>query len=589
MSVSSNNNTAPSGSLLLALIIPTIIIFITGAIGLQQLIPAWLEKNIVDDTVKTAEQTISEYKTRRNFDADSIVKKALDDKNSAAVFDLKKISPATEVLAALFHDHAGEQGFGAGSIKLYSPFPFAGNESRKLDTFGNEAWQFLNSAPDKAYVKTMDNDGVYTVRVAMADTMVSSACVSCHNSHPESSKTNWTTGDVSGVFEIEVDISTQLSNAGALGNRIAVVVLVIAVVSIFLTALMFKNKIAGPLASVRKDAKQISEGNLIIGNEKLSNDAVGMLRQSLKEMKENLANVIMGIREGAHGVSDSAEQVSQGNLNLSQRTQEQASSLEEVASTMEQMTEAVNHNAENAARAKDLAFSANEIAGKSLVVVSSTIGAMASIEKSNKKIADIIGVIQNIAFQTNLLALNAAVEAARAGEQGRGFAVVASEVRDLAGRSARAAKEIKELIDDSVSKVEDGSNLIDETGEALSEINSAVDNVAAVIAEIAAASREQSAGITQVNKAILQMDEMTQSNASLVEEAAAASEALGAQAEELASLVSYFTMDNSVSHVVPRVQDNRKEIHEIEKPSPRAALPRQEQQGGNEDDEWKDF
>jgi methyl-accepting chemotaxis protein len=376
-----------------------------------------------------------------------------------------------------------------------------------------------------------------------------------------------------------------------IANYITLTFIATGVVSLLLTALMFRIKIAYPLADVSDVAKKISGGDLRADKDSFSDDDVGALRMSLNTMKANLARVIGGIREGAHGVSDSAEQVSQGNINLSQRTQEQASSLEEVASTMEQMTETVNHNAENATQAKNLASETNEIAKKSLVVVSSTIGAMATIEKSNKKIADIIIVIQNIAFQTNLLALNAAVEAARAGEQGRGFAVVASEVRDLAGRSANAAKEIKELIDDSVSNVADGSDLIDETGEALSEIATAVENVSSMIAEIAAASKEQSLGISQVNKAILQMDEMTQSNASLVEEAAAASEALGAQAEELASLVSYFKLSGSV-----RVLENPQKINaggkyrEIEKSSAQTSFPgHNEGFGTDEDDEWKDF
>ncbi len=354
---------------------------------------------------------------------------------------------------------------------------------------------------------------------------------------------------------------------------------------------MFRFKIAYPLADASDVARKISDGDLRSGGGSFSDDDVGALRVALNTMITKLATVISGIREGAHGVSDAAEQVSQGNINLSQRTQEQASSLEEVASTMEQMTETVNHNAENATQAKNLASETNEIAKKSLVVVSSTIGAMATIEKSNKKIADIITVIQNIAFQTNLLALNAAVEAARAGEQGRGFAVVASEVRDLAGRSANAAKEIKELIDDSVSKVADGSDLIDETGEALSEIAAAVENVSSMIAEIAAASKEQSLGISQVNKAILQMDEMTQSNASLVEEAAAASEALGAQAEELASLVSYFKLSGSM-RALENTQKGSTEskYREIEKPSAQTALPgHNDGSSADEDDEWKDF
>ncbi len=394
------------------------------------------------------------------------------------------------------------------------------------------------------------------------------------------------------LIEKSILNDTISSSEQAIANYITLIFIAIGVVSLLLTAWIFRVKIAYPLADASGIAKKISDGDLRADGESFSDDDVGALRVALNTMKTKLATVISGIREGAHRVSDSAEQVSQGNINLSQRTQEQASSLEEVASTMEQMTETVNHNSENATQAKNLASETNEIAKKSLVVVSSTIGAMATIEKSNKKIADIITVIQNIAFQTNLLALNAAVEAARAGEQGRGFAVVASEVRDLAGRSANAAKEIKELIDDSVSNVADGSDLIDETGEALSEIAVAVDNVSSMIAEIAAASKEQSLGISQVNKAILQMDEMTQSNASLVEEAAAASEALGAQAEELTSLVSYFKLSDSM----PALESARKinpgsKYRETEKLSSQAALPPRHNEGTStdEDDEWKDF
>jgi methyl-accepting chemotaxis protein len=273
---------------------------------------------------------------------------------------------------------------------------------------------------------------------------------------------------------------------------------------------------------------------------------------------------------------------------------------------MEEMTEVVNHNAENAAKAKQLASETNEIAKNGLVVVSSTIGAMASIENANKKIADIIGVIENISFQTNLLALNAAVEAARAGEQGRGFAVVATEVRELAGRSATAAKEIKGLISDSAQKVSDGSDLVDESGTALSEIASSVGKVATLIAEIADASKEQSDGINQVNRAILQMDELTQSNASLVEEAAAASEALGAQAEELASLVAYFKLDegNGDAGNTPVTRNAKGNVHALKRVSSSAGVasrPSSTLAAGaaagaalhlhhhEEDEEWKEF
>ena len=390
---------------------------------------------------------------------------------------------------------------------------------------------------------------------------------------------------------IESNVNAQLLNGREFANQIIVILLIIFILMLLITVWSFKRKIAEPLSSATDVANKISDGDLVTHEDVLTDDEVGKLHKSLRMMKIRLANVINSIRTGAHRVSEAAGQVSQGNSNLSQRTQEQASSLEEVASTMEEMTVTVNQNADNALKAKELVVEANESAKDSLVVVSTTIGAMAKIETSSKKVADIISVIENIAFQTNLLALNAAVEAARAGEQGRGFAVVASEVRELAGRSANAAKEIKELIDDSVSEVEEGSDLIDKTATALSEITDSVQNVAELIAEIAAASKEQSEGITQVTAAITQMDEMTQSNASLVEQAAAASQAMGAQAEELTSLVAYFDLNESITGVIHRIEDDADVLQNAEEPEPQAALPKQQlsPSHGDEDGDWKDF
>ena len=383
------------------------------------------------------------------------------------------------------------------------------------------------------------------------------------------------------------------NNVSAQGLAIQIILMLLAMITfvMLITAIVFKKKIVEPLAIAASVANDISGGNLVTHEHVLSNDEVGKLRKSLRMMKIRLANVINSIRTVSHRVSNTADQVSQGNANLSQRTQEQASSLEEVASTMEEMTATVNQNSDNAIKAKELVAEANENAQKSLVIVSTTIGAMAKIETSSNKIADIISVIENIAFQTNLLALNAAVEAARAGEQGRGFAVVASEVRELAGRSAKAAQEIKDLIDDSVSEVEEGSELIDDTAVALSEINSSVKDVAELISEIAAASKEQSDGIIQVTAAISQMDEMTQSNAALVEQAAAASQAMGEQASELTSLVAYFNLSESITGVVHRLKDDVNKQQDVDEPVTRAALPKQESSSSqiDEDGDWKDF
>ena len=266
------------------------------------------------------------------------------------------------------------------------------------------------------------------------------------------------------------------------------------------------------------------------------------LGSGLNKLLDNVAQMVRDITSAAAAVRMGADEISKGNANLSQRTEEQSSSLEETASSMEEMTSTVKQNADNAGQANQLASAARDQAEKGGAVTARAVRAMSEINEASKKIADIIGVIDEIAFQTNLLALNAAVEAARAGEQGRGFAVVATEVRNLAGRSATAAKEIKGLIKDSVRKVEDGSALVTQSGQTLGEIVAAVKKVSDIIAEIAAASREQSSGIEQVNKAVMQMDEMTQQNAALVEEASAASQALAEGAGELNRMMERFAL-----------------------------------------------
>jgi methyl-accepting chemotaxis protein len=262
--------------------------------------------------------------------------------------------------------------------------------------------------------------------------------------------------------------------------------------------------------------------------------------KGINQLTENMTEVVSRVQAAATEVSRGAEEITQGNTDLSQRTEEQASGLQETASSMEEMTSTVKQNADNAGKASQLATAARDQADKGGSVVNKAIRAMTEINDSSRKIVDIIGVIDEIAFQTNLLALNAAVEAARAGEQGRGFAVVATEVRNLAGRSATAAKEIKGLIQDSVKKVEEGSTLVTQSGQTLEQIVTAVKKVSDIIGEIAGASQEQSAGIEQVNKAVMQLDEMTQQNAALVEQASAASQSMASQAKALSEMMERY-------------------------------------------------
>jgi methyl-accepting chemotaxis protein len=296
--------------------------------------------------------------------------------------------------------------------------------------------------------------------------------------------------------------------------------------------------------------------------------AVGMNR-----LVGNMAEVLRSITAAASEVGTGAEEISRGNADLSQRTEEQASSLEETASSMEEMTSAVKNSADNAAQASQLALAARDQAERGGSVVQSAVVAMSEINSASKRIAEIIGVIDAIAFQTNLLALNAAVEAARAGEQGRGFAVVASEVRNLASRSAAAAKEIKQLIEESVTKVNDGTKLVDESGRVLNEIVAGVKRVTDVVAEIAASSHEQASGIEQVNKAVMQMDEVTQQNAALVEEATAAAQSLNQQAASLRQLMDRFQVGGeAMASVTPPSVERRGPTRAWSKPGTKSAL-----------------
>ncbi len=303
------------------------------------------------------------------------------------------------------------------------------------------------------------------------------------------------------------------------------------------------RSVASPLRHAIKIARRVTDGDLTQRIEVKSRDEAGQLMQALQDMNESLSGIVTDVRSSTDSIATASREIAQGNADLSSRTEEQASSLEETASSMEELTATVKQNAENAKQANQLAVNASDIAVKGGLAVNEVVQTMASISDSSKKIVDIISVIEGIAFQTNILALNAAVEAARAGEQGRGFAVVAAEVRNLAQRSAAAAKEIKTLIGDSVDKVDMGAKQVDQAGATMTEIVTAVKRVTDIMSEIAAASHEQSAGIEQVNQAITQMDEMTQQNAALVEEATAAAEAMQEQAGSLSEAVSVFKLE----------------------------------------------
>ncbi|MCC7642614.1 MULTISPECIES: methyl-accepting chemotaxis protein [unclassified Janthinobacterium] len=332
----------------------------------------------------------------------------------------------------------------------------------------------------------------------------------------------------------------------SIGLALAVTLLVAGI------GLLLARRIAASLASAIGVARTIAGGDLSVQVTATSNDEVGQLMTAMADMSGSLVRIVAEVRAGTDSISTASGEIASGNLDLSARTEQQAGSLEETASAMEELTATVRQNSDNARQAQQMAISASDKAQRGGQVMGDVIRTMEAIDSSSNKIADIIGVIDGIAFQTNILALNAAVEAARAGEQGRGFAVVATEVRNLAHRSAAAAKEIKVLIGDSVAQVEQGGKLVQQAGAAMTEVVDTVRSVTDIVSEISAASVEQSTGIEEINRAITQMDEATQQNAALVEEAAAASQSLQEQAARLAGVVGAFKLAHGQAGAAPR-------------------------------------
>ena len=363
-----------------------------------------------------------------------------------------------------------------------------------------------------------------------------------------------------------------------------IVAIVIAVVLSGALAMVITTSITAPLSQGIKVAEAVAAGDLTVEINSKGSDEVAQLLNAMGNMKNSLVDVVSRVRSGSESVSTASAQIAQGNQDLSARTEGQASALEQTAASMEELSSTVRQNADNAAQANQLAQSASRVAVEGGQVVSQVVDTMKGINESSRKIADIISVIDGIAFQTNILALNAAVEAARAGEQGRGFAVVAAEVRNLAQRSAAAAKEIKQLINDSVERVESGTALVDKAGATMNEVVDSVRRVTDIMGEISAASKEQSDGVGQIGEAVTQMDQATQQNAALVEEMAAAASSLSTQATDLVQTVAVFRLSGnpvgfSAATPVARIQTStippKKPLAPpaLRKPTARGALP----------------
>jgi|CXWL01.1.fsa_nt_gi methyl-accepting chemotaxis protein len=438
-------------------------------------------------------------------------------------------------------------------VRLLSKYPFQhpAAAGRTLDAFQTQALAALEKQPGTPVHSVEAIDGRLSVRYAMADVM-KEGCVACHNSHALSPKKDWKVGDVRGMVEVVVPV-TEVDQAARASATLAIV-LILGAFGLLGGAVwvLVQRLVARPLQGACAAVEVLARGDLTQALGDQRQDEVGALMQALETLRSQLRHTLSSVRAAVDSIATASAEIATGNLDLSQRTEQTASNLQQTAGSLHQLSGTVRQSADAAAQANQLAGSACSVAQRGGEVVSQVVSTMDEINTSSRKIADIIGTIDGIAFQTNILALNAAVEAARAGEQGRGFAVVASEVRSLAQRSAEAAREIKSLISTSVDKVEAGSRLVADAGSTMGEIVASVQRVSDIIGEISAAGADQSSGIGQVNTAVTQLDQMTQQNAALVEQSAAAAESLKEQANRLGAVVGTFKLDvGSVGAVGP--------------------------------------
>jgi methyl-accepting chemotaxis protein len=515
------------------------------AVGLAwKFLPEVIANNSTDEAVRAGQQIAAQFKTIRAYYTQNIIGKVVKSGVLKASPDHKADEKAVPLPATFILDISDLLAKKDTTIGLYSKYPFPNRKERQLDSFQQQAWDFLNTNPSETFTRNEVRDGKHIVRVAIADTMTAQACVNCHNSWPGTPKNDWKLGDVRGVLEVSSVIDGQLAAGAKLNNLIITSALIVAAIMLALS-LLIAYRVIRPLWGLTGAMQQLADGNFNVHLPGLGRkDEIGKISAAAelvaKKTGERFAKIIAGVKRSANEVATASAELVASTTDLSQRTEGQSANLSETAAALEELSATVRKNAADAQQANQSASATRNVADRGGLVVAKAVDAMAKIEDSSRKISDIIGVIDEIARQTNLLALNAAVEAARAGEAGRGFAVVASEVRSLAQRSSQAAKDIKDLIVGSNDQVKDGVELVNKAGTALHEIVESIENVASIVSTIANASTEQASGIDQINKALSQMEEVTQQNSALVEENAATAKTLERQASSMDEQVAQF-------------------------------------------------
>ena len=488
----------PQG-LIARILSPIVIVFGVGVIALLFYLASATRREATAAAEASARATIAQYSLLRGYYTEKVVSKVKGGSTIAVSFDHASAPNTIPLPATMIQDLSGllEQAHVGTRLRLYSRYPFPNRKDRTLDAFAVDALDELTRTPERVVVRTEEVDGRMSVRVAVADRLVNDSCVTCHNARADSPKRDWKLGDVRGALEVTVPIDTVLASNSAMMTRVALLSTVILLILVAAVVWLISRSVSQPVEAI-----------------------VGALRTT------------------AHRTADAASQVSTSAQSLSQGATEQAASLEETSASMEEMSSMTRRNAEHSKAAAGVMAQVHERVGASNAALGSMVASMNEIQSSSQQVARIIKTIDEIAFQTNILALNAAVEAARAGEAGMGFAVVAGEVRNLAQRSAQAARDTAELIDTSIARTQTGGQHLEQVARSIADITDSVDRVKVLVDEVNMASGQQAQGIDQVAQAIVQMEQVTQTTAATAEESAAASEELNAQARSAMAVVT---------------------------------------------------
>jgi methyl-accepting chemotaxis protein len=526
------------------ILVPTIAALSVATLGSVAYLRAETRANTVASSVAAAQRTIAQFKTLRGYYTKYVVDIVKRDSTLRVGIDHKQQSGIIPLPATMIHElseelSAQDQGI---RLALYSPYPFPNRSGRTLDAFQTEALEFVTKNPKETFVRTVEMNGGTFVRVAQADLMAAQACVNCHNTHPDSPKTDWRLNEVRGVLEVVTPINAELAHNQAMMTNVqwGLTGMYGGLGAVLAVLLM---RLGQRMRTLQKAAESAAQGDLTVAlPEAAASDEVGAVTHSFSSMLANLRSLVGGIKTLSKNVEETTGEMVGGLNQLARGTENGAAAVHETSAATEQMTATVKQNAENATRTHELTQQAVRKASAGAQTVAQAVRSMSELSASSQRVSEIVGLVDEIAFRTNMLALNAAVEAARAGEQGRGFSVVASEVRRLSARTARAAEEIQKLVKDSNGKTLDAQKLVEESGRVFKEIDEAVSAVTRNASEIAAACREQSTGIQEVNTAVVAMNHLVQTSTAMIAQSTSVAEGLRKEAQSLAQVVARFNV-----------------------------------------------